>query len=162
MNPLMAGCGKFAMQGDSSYTYIGYAIPRDNRYLEGWPGFDPPGSLNVGALMAAMVPIFTEPVDDHTIDHPVLGEITLYRLREGIERFFITDINNPAGSSEAQSDLAVYWDVLSTAIQDFNHVPGGSNVLYMDGHVEFTRYPSEDFPVNVYMATVARTAAGGV
>ncbi len=26
------------------------------------------------------------------------GPGTLYRLREGIERFFITDINNPAGS----------------------------------------------------------------
>ena len=24
----------------------------------------------------------------------------------------------------------------------FNHVPGGSNVLFMDGHVEFMRYPS--------------------
>ena len=29
--------------------------------------------------------------------------VTLYRLREGIERFFITDINNPAGSAMAQS-----------------------------------------------------------
>ncbi|MBI2424224.1 MAG: hypothetical protein HYV27_15440 [Candidatus Hydrogenedentes bacterium] len=28
---------------------------------------------------------------------------TIYRLREGIERFFITDINNPAGSTAAQS-----------------------------------------------------------
>jgi len=25
----------------------------------------------------------------------------------------------------------------------FNHVPGGSNVLYMDGHVEFIRYPTK-------------------
>ena len=24
----------------------------------------------------------------------------------------------------------------------FNHVPGGSNVLYMDGHVEFLKYGS--------------------
>ncbi len=22
----------------------------------------------------------------------------------------------------------------------FNHIPGGSNILYMDGHVEFTKY----------------------
>jgi len=50
------------------------------------------------------------------------------------------------------------WDVIQAASQEttgnvpgvttnFNHVPGGSNVLYMDGHVEFERYPG-DFPVN--------------
>jgi prepilin-type processing-associated H-X9-DG protein len=32
------------------------------------------------------------------------------------------------------------WDRLSTAVQEFNHAPGGSNVLYLDGHVEFVRY----------------------
>jgi prepilin-type N-terminal cleavage/methylation domain-containing protein/prepilin-type processing-associated H-X9-DG protein len=160
MNPLMAGCGKFAVQGDSSYTYIGYALPKDNRYLEGWPGFEPPGSKDAGAVILALLPLFQDTVSDHTIDHPTLEEVTLYRLREGIERFFITDINNPAGSSIAQSELAAYWDVLSENIQDFNHIPGGSNVLFMDGHVEFIKYPSEDFPVNWYMAVIAPAAAG--
>ena len=28
----------------------------------------------------------------------------------------------------------------------FNHVPGGANVLFLDGHVEFVRYPGK-FPV---------------
>ena len=28
----------------------------------------------------------------------------------------------------------------------FNHMPGGCNVLYMDGHVEFLRYPT-GFPI---------------
>ena len=153
------GCGKFADQGDSSYTYIGYAIPKDNRYLEGWPGFEPPaGPDSAVPVIVALADLFLDTVNDHTIEHPTLGEITLHRLREGIERFFITDINNPAASSLAQSELAAYWDVLSVAIQDFNHVPGGSNVLYMDGHVEFVRYPSEDFPVNWYMATIAQAS----
>ena len=31
------------------------------------------------------------------------GGDTLYRLREGIERFLITDINNPGASAQAQS-----------------------------------------------------------
>ena len=77
---------------------------------------------------------------------------TYYRLREGIERFFITDINNPAGSAKAQSSLVVMWDAWSVGFTNysstgqgdngvarFNHVPGGSNVLYADGHVEFMR-----------------------
>jgi prepilin-type processing-associated H-X9-DG protein len=75
---------------------------------------------------------------------------TIYRLREGIERFFITDINNPAASAMAQTELSVMWDsVWVPARTDssepgasyFNHVPGGGNVLYMDGHVSFVRYP---------------------
>jgi prepilin-type N-terminal cleavage/methylation domain-containing protein/prepilin-type processing-associated H-X9-DG protein len=76
------------------------------------------------------------------------GSDTVYRLREGIERFFITDINNPAGSAVAQSEVAIMWDATSLIPGDFNHLPGGSNVLYMDGHVSFDRYPSDKFPVN--------------
>ena len=76
---------------------------------------------------------------------------TIYRLREGIERFLITDINNPARSAQAQSDVWVMFDTISTMVKYFNHVPGGSNVLFMDGHVEFIRYPGE-VPVNEGMA----------
>jgi len=68
------------------------------------------------------------------------GGPTLYRLREGIERFMITDINNPAASARAQSEVFIMWDILSIDAAEFNHVPGGSNVLFMDGHCEFQRY----------------------
>jgi len=68
---------------------------------------------------------------------------TVYRLREGIERFFVTDINNPSGSAQAQSDIWVMWDITSVEVDQFNHIPGGSNVLYMDGHVEFVRFPDK-------------------
>jgi len=68
---------------------------------------------------------------------------TVYRLREGIERFFVTDINNPSGSAQAQSSIWVMWDITSVEVDQFNHVPGGSNVLYMDGHVEFVRFPDK-------------------
>jgi prepilin-type N-terminal cleavage/methylation domain-containing protein/prepilin-type processing-associated H-X9-DG protein len=80
-------------------------------------------------------------------------------IKEGIERFFITDINNPAASSTAQSEMFIMWDAWAddkyrtfnldpgtltnfggTGTARFNHVPGGSNVLYMDGHVEFVRF----------------------
>jgi len=75
---------------------------------------------------------------------PSVGDKTLYRLREGIERFFITDINNPAGSARAQSEIFVMFDDFNPAHPEFmNHVPGGCNVLFMDGHVEFIRYPGE-------------------
>jgi len=70
----------------------------------------------------------------------------IYRLRDGIERFLITDINNPAASARAQSEVPVMWDAISKDIGEFNHVPAGCNVLFMDGHVEFIKYPGE-YPV---------------
>lgn len=85
--------------------------------------------------------------------HEVRGEVTLQRLREGIERFFITDINNPGASSKAQSELAILYDEVHGDAKHFSHVPGGGNVLYMDGHVEWLIYPSE-YPASTSWATL--------
>jgi len=82
------------------------------------------------------------------------GGATVSRLREGIERFAITDINDPAASALAQSELVVMFDTFGSFGDAadaaggvvFNHIPGGCQVLYMDGHVEFVRYPGR-FPV---------------
>ncbi len=84
------------------------------------------------------------------------SDIVIYQFREGIERFLITDINNPAASSEAQSDLAVMFDRVTTEVASFNHVPGGANVLYLDGHVDFITYPSE-WPVSRTSAVLLGT-----
>lgn len=71
------------------------------------------------------------------------GGDTIYRLREGIERFLITDINNPGASSVAQSVVPVMWDHLTPQVRGSCHVPAGMNVLYMDGHVAWSHYPSK-------------------
>jgi prepilin-type processing-associated H-X9-DG protein len=73
--------------------------------------------------------------------------VTALHLREGIERFLITDINRAAASAKAQSEIPVMWDHASTQDgapdpTDFNHIPGGSNILYLDGHVGYVRYPA--------------------
>lgn len=66
-------------------------------------------------------------------------------LREGIERFMITDINNPAASGAAQSEIPVLIEIATwkhkKSVADFT----GANVLYMDGHVSFVRLGT--FPV---------------
>ena len=82
------------------------------------------------------------------------GGDTIFRTREGIERFMITDINNPGASALAQSEIVVMWDEISTTLVAYNHVPGGSNVLYLDGHVEFLRYPNSEYPVNPEFAQI--------
>ncbi len=93
------------------------------------------------------------------------GGDTLYRLREGVERFLITDINNPAGSSRAQSSVPLALDGVGSVLKHdgtsgntnrlagrYNHVPGGCNVLWLDGHVEFIKFPSK-YPVVHWSAT---------
>ncbi len=83
------------------------------------------------------------------------GGSTVYRLRNGIERFMISDINNPAATAKAASDIFVMYDNVAVATSQFNHVPGGGNVLYMDGHVSFIRYPGPP-PVSKKMAGIMR------
>jgi prepilin-type processing-associated H-X9-DG protein len=85
----------------------------------------------------------TEGEDCTDDDFTASNDVTFYRMREGIERFFISDINNAAASAVAQSELFVMLDGVSDSVSQWCHVPGGGNVLYMDGHVEFLKYPSE-------------------
>jgi prepilin-type N-terminal cleavage/methylation domain-containing protein/prepilin-type processing-associated H-X9-DG protein len=94
----------------------------------------------VDADLAKLLPYADVNAGDQLVNVGNAGGTTIYRLREGIERFLVTDINNPAANSKAQSALFVMFDTISTSVRFFNHVPGGSNVLYMDGHVEFQRY----------------------
>ena len=75
------------------------------------------------------------------------GGSTILRLREGIERFVITDVNNPAASNKAQSNIPIMSDIIAGQdnIHYFSHIPGGINNLYLDGHVEWIKYPGKDF-----------------
>jgi len=81
------------------------------------------------------------------------GGDTVYHLREGVERFLITDIFNPAASAQAQSTVWIMLDQFAagSAVELFNHIPGGCNVLYMDGHVEFVKYKAKA-PLTPFLA----------
>ena len=86
------------------------------------------------------------------------GGNAVYRLREGIERFTITDINNPAASAKAQSEIPFMWDTISAIIDGadaFAHIPGGCNALYLDGHVEFVRF-KDKFPISKVVGAIGR------
>ncbi|HPG69762.1 MAG TPA: hypothetical protein PLO37_23175 [Candidatus Hydrogenedentes bacterium] len=68
------------------------------------------------------------------------GGNTIHRLREGVERFMITDVKNPSATTQAQSTIFLMFDQVATDVSAYNHLPGGANVLYFDGHVDFVRY----------------------
>ncbi len=76
---------------------------------------------------------------------------SIYRLREGVERLCLPGSTGNAEET-AQSRIWVMCDRISTSAVDFNHVPAGANVLYMDGHVAFVRYPGAA-PVSRSMAS---------
>ncbi len=163
---------------ERSYVYLGWAINDEYYMVEGMDKNDPNmpkgmaalgthldvGFFNFLAEMVAQINALAQNdvagagriVDaDKNFDKlsPPFRNMTAYRIREGIERFFITDINNPAASAKAQSEIAVQFDILDTDPSDFNHIPGGCNVLFMDGHVEWQRYPS-DHPTTRAFATI--------
>ena len=170
----------------ASYIYVPYAVRTGGQLLDiqfidsiWWPVHQKlrivnPGNLNhlgcgfglwvtnevnvedMGADQVAFSPRSGGWRDDGNTDLPS----TYPRLREGVERFFITDINNPAAGAQAQSTTYIMYDAWAdgdhgqmdsnsswlgfpaTAAPTtfFNHIPGGSNVLYLDGHVSFVKF----------------------
>lgn len=89
------------------------------------------------------------------------GTNTLFRLREGVARFLITDINNTGASAASQSQMWVMADLPSTLPSGYNHIPGGSNVLYLDGHVAFVKY-EQGVPIYPAFATVVGGMQRGI
>jgi prepilin-type N-terminal cleavage/methylation domain-containing protein/prepilin-type processing-associated H-X9-DG protein len=139
---------------DFSYVYWGYAFSNGSEYLGAELALR---SIYDGDITADQDGIVAAYSGVAALGHPDLGQTglggssTVYRLREGVERFTITDINNPAASATAQSTVAVMLDVYAggelpehpgdpLGTVKFNHLPGGANALFMDGHVAFFRY----------------------
>lgn len=152
---------------DGSYFYLGWAISDADLYvdIEQRNGaVDPSGSnltdyVTPGALAGLVnilgaFPLYATSGNVGILDDDIdISGANFRRLREGIERFYITDINSPAASSLAQSELWVLADSFGLNVEQYNHIPGGGNVLYMDGHVQFNKYPS-DTPITKAFAVL--------
>ena len=156
-----------------SYVYLGWALTNDVDVSCGLAHYETTSLSGGRDGLAALVDadIEADDMSGYTIGTTILGGSrpdlipglggqscagnvgTIFRLREGIERFFIIDINDPAATAIAQSELAIMFDQMSDDVGEFNHIPGGCNVLYMDGHVDFIRYPGK-FPVTPWFAYV--------
>lgn len=170
-------------QGDESYTYLGWVVDRANDTDFALPGSvaglfgDSLVPAQIIAILGNILPAtqalphpqYPTRADDFVVDKdlpapPGLGNAggsAILRLKEGIERFLITDVNNAGTGATAQSRLPVVWDTISAGdinpegIGLFNHIPGGSNVLFMDGHVEFQKYPGR-FPASKHFANMSQ------
>jgi len=132
-----------------SYVYLGFIIRGE------W--IEEPGTRDYSRQFAEAFDRFFTPEDTSVYDQSwdfvdEFGEThQVLRLREGAERFLIRDINNPSLSNTSQSAIPILFDRVDIDPLGFNHVPGGANVLYMDGHTEFVKYPYE-FPASRALA----------
>ncbi|MBX7255690.1 MAG: hypothetical protein K1Y02_04965 [Candidatus Hydrogenedentes bacterium] len=148
--------------GRRSYIYLGWvstsemlvppATDPNSPYL-GFADFKP-SVMDLFNNLLMSLPVPTVEAHSASVDRDIpyseynaSDPYVLYRTREGIERFFVTDINDPAASAMAQTTIAVMFDEIGTHAPShahfFNHVPGGANVLFMDGHVEYITYPGK-------------------
>ena len=144
-----------------SYMYVAWLLsgePGDDYLVDGGNEADPADldpyfaqavGLALATRAAGVADVYDGAIDTDDVSDP--NPRVFNRLKEGIERFLITDINNPAANAHAQSTIAIMWDLASVNVQEFNHIPGGSNVLYMDGHVEFLKYGA-GFPITAAFA----------
>lgn len=150
--------------GDQSYNYIGYVLDQvdaDDAVFNIPPDV-PAQLLGLSQVIAAV--LFNEDAsDDGVVANDVdLGPIPgfggaglgngggdiIFRLKDGIERFLVTDITDAGANAVGASAVPIMWDKLSakpTGGIGYNHLPGGCNTLYLDGHAEFVTI-GERFP----------------
>ena len=112
-----------------SYLYLGYVL-RGDEDVEQFAKYYKEHAKKGGA--------YDETILSGNTDPKISMSEKLPFLREGIERFYITDINDPSASAKVQSSIPVMMDW-----PDNHKNPDGGSVLYMDGHVEFIKYPGK-------------------
>lgn len=112
---------------DKCFLYLGYVVTGDadvsafceayrNRVAQGLP-FDADLKVPAGQGNA--------------------GGSTIYRLRDGVEPLLLKDATDKAAAEVLQQRIPVLIE------RPQNHRGEGGNVLFMDGQVEFIRYPGK-------------------
>ncbi len=108
---------------DHSYWYLGYLLPDEK----------------VGAAFLAAYASQAHAASPQFGNTLSAGGVDIPQLRVGIEQLLQTDLNNPAEAAEIAASIPVM-------IERPGFHEGGSNVLFLDGHVEFLAYPGP-FPM---------------
>ena len=114
---------------DYSYYYLGYALTSEDEalaFIESYPAFIAQGAD------------FTQELPAPPGRGSFGGDVFL-RLRE--------NVCDGTGFPSARVPIMFDSGSSSGSYGTFNHIPAGCNVVFLDGHVEFFRFPGE-FPVS--------------
>jgi hypothetical protein len=127
---------------DGELCYLGHLVPDEPTamaFLDAYETYGPDGIAGV---------------DINTSEEAQQkGLPRVFQLREGIERFLITDINDPNAGGKARSKVPVIWELPG------NHDESGGWVVYMDGRTEWLPYPGP-FPMSEAFVTRVREIGG--
>jgi len=113
---------------DHSYVYLGWAVGSETEglaLLDAYDGLDP----------AQVDKDLSVPAGTGTA-----GSAKVHRIREGFERLFITDVNNPAYAAVVQSTIPVMWD------RPENHSSQGGAYVFVHGRARRVRRVSRQVP----------------
>jgi len=130
------------------YTYFPYAITTEEQGLFLWDEISRRMfNFEVGFMDENLAIPWDSSLGGNPIGHAPGNTNIFYRTAIGIGKVFISDINDPAMDYESDSDIPVMFDSYSFYGKgSMNHeVPFGGNVLFLDGHTEFVKYPDKDF-----------------
>lgn len=120
-----------------SFGYLGYMVQSESEFE----------TLRLARMQRAILPDGTLPL--------AISPAMVFPLKEGVERFLITDINGPASSISYQSAIPVLVEIVTWKYKRSAATFKGTNVLFMDGHVEFCELG--EFPV---LPSVLNTLSG--
>jgi len=120
--------------GGAAYVYLGWSLLLPGITTAGAP--DAPAGTKDEMLewlaanhpdflktMKAVVAAAKDPAEndqDLSVDLDAGGSVNLMRLREGVERFSITDINNPSAGAQGQSAIPLSSDWVLIDPKGFN------------------------------------------
>ncbi len=127
------------------YTYLPYAIYTEENALYLWDELSRRmWDLQINFMGDNL--IYVERYYQDRLDnwgHGPGGSNIFYRISLGAARYFIMDVNDPGASTVPESEIPVMFDsVAYLGRLMLNHMePLGGNVLFLDGHVEFRKYP---------------------
>lgn len=145
---------------DVNYVYLGYCID-DGDGACGEVALAEHGFNNAVGDASAQLVCVMEYIRDNADDHAALdrdidpaalgyepvGNGAVSGAPDATEGGLILRLRE--GLNVSPATIPIMWDafVSGSGFMMFNHIPGGSNVLFMDGHVAFLQYPGP-FPAN--------------
>lgn len=131
-----------------SYDYVPWLIREE--WLVDQATMDYDAQFSAGLTVAlAYAALGTGPAPDWMFVDELGNAHRVLSARQGATRLLITDVNSPGAGQIADSEMSLMFDHVTIIPTQFNHIPGGANVLFMDGHVEYAKYPQPNpYPVS--------------